>query len=122
MADAEVVIVAEDLGDLLGRADQRGGVAVGASELCDLGPQPLVDAAALVGEREQTPRAGGGMAVGRLAIAGLVLERGGARKNLSRLVPGLLLGRGDDRPHREAEVWRRTAVPDGRIVNARGDV
>lgn len=80
MADAEVAIVAEDLGDLLGRADQRGGVAVGAGELCDLGPQPLVDAAALVGEREQTPRASGGMAVGGLAIAGLVLERGGARR------------------------------------------
>ncbi|MGY4326341.1 hypothetical protein ACVWWG_000755 [Bradyrhizobium sp. LB7.2] len=64
MADAEIVIVAEDFRDLLRRTDQRRGVAVGAGELCDLGPQPLVDAAALVGKREQAPRAGRGVAVG----------------------------------------------------------
>ena len=38
MADAEIVVVAEHFGDLFGRADQRGGVAVGAGQFGDLGP------------------------------------------------------------------------------------
>ena len=75
MADAEIVIIGEDLGDLLGRADQRGGVAVGAGELCDLGPQPLVDARPLFRGCQQPLGAGGGVAVGRLG-APLRYERG----------------------------------------------
>jgi hypothetical protein len=75
VADAEIVIVAEHFGDLLGRTDQRRGVAVGAGQFGDLGPQPLVDPRALLRQRQQTPRAGGRMTIGRLAIPGLVLQR-----------------------------------------------
>src|SRR4051812_50037328 len=112
MADAEVAIVAEDLGDLLGRADQRGGVAVGAGELCDLGPQPLVDAAALVRAREETPRASGGMAVGGAAATGLFLARRGARNKRPRLFPSLFLGGGEDRAYRQA-LTRPPSAPPG---------
>jgi len=57
---------------LLGRPDQRRGVAVGAGEFGDLGPEALVDPGALLGQRQQPPRPGGGMTVRRLAISGLV--------------------------------------------------
>lgn len=53
VADAEIVIVGKNLGDLLGRSDERSGVAVRAGKLCNLGPQPLVDARALVDRRQQ---------------------------------------------------------------------
>jgi hypothetical protein len=99
MRNAEVVIVAEDFRDLLGRADQRGRVAVGAGELGYLGPQPFVDALALLGGREQPARAGRGVAIGRLALASQVLQRGGLLEDAFRLGPGLLLSVGDDRPH-----------------------
>ena len=46
MADAEIVVIAEHFGDLLGRSDQGRGIAVGAGEFGDLGPQPLVDPSA----------------------------------------------------------------------------
>ena len=85
VADAEIVIVAEYFGDLLWRADQRRGVAVGAGQFGDLGPQPLVDPGALLRQRQQTPRAGGRMTIGRFAIAGLVLKRGGAARISSAL-------------------------------------
>ena len=73
VADAEIVIVAEHFRDLLRRADQRVGVAVGAGELGDFGPQTFIDAGALFGQRKQPARAGGRTAVSRLAIA-LILE------------------------------------------------
>jgi len=47
--------------DLFGRADQCRGVAVGARELCDLGPEPLVDATSLIGQGKQPARACGGV-------------------------------------------------------------
>src|SRR6201987_2774446 len=110
MADAEIVIVAEHLGDLLGRAYERRGIAVGAGQLRDRGPQPLVHSRPLIRKREQPLCAGGGMAVRWLAITGLVLQRGCALEDRLRPGPGLLLGVGEDRPHREAEARRRPAM------------
>src|SRR3979411_2094425 len=74
VADAEIVIVAEHFGDLLGRSDPRGGVAVGAGEFCHFGPEALVDTGALLGQRQQPSRAGRRMTVSRFAIAGLDLQ------------------------------------------------
>ncbi len=122
VVDAEVVIIAEHLGDLLGRSDQRRGVAVGAGELCHFRPQPLVDPRALVGEREQPLRAGRRVAVRRLAVAGLVLQRGRACENVVGLLPGLLLGVGEDRTHRQAEARARPAIFRRGRAHAGGDV
>ena len=119
MADAEIVIIAEHVGDLFGRPDQSGGVAVGAGELGDFGPQPLVDPGALFGQRQQPARAGGGMAIGGFAVASLVLQRGGLRQDRFGLGPGLFLGVGQDRPAREAEARRRPAMLDGRGPDTR---
>ncbi len=122
MADAEIVIVAEHFRDLLGRADQRGGVAVGAGELGDFGPETFIDAGALLGQRQQPARAGGGMAVSRLAIAGLVLQRGGARQNLLGLGPCLFLGVGEDGADRQAKARRGPSMLRRGDANPRGHI
>ena len=101
MTDAEIIIVAKHLGDLLGSSDQRSGVAVGPREFCNFRPQTFVDPGALLGQREQAARPGGRVAVGRLAVAGLVLQRGRARQNFLGLGPRLFLGVGQDRPDRQ---------------------
>src|SRR3981189_1617879 len=110
VADAEIVIVAEHFGDLLGRSDQRGGVAVGPREFCDLRPETLVYAGALPGQRQQPPRARGRMTVRRFAIAGLVLQRCCPRQNLLGLCPGLFLGVGENWANRQTKSRGRSAV------------
>src|SRR5437667_98721 len=50
------------------------------------------------------------MAVGRSAIAGLVLQRSRARQNLVRLRPCRFLGVGENRANRQAKPRRRPAV------------
>ena len=119
MANAEIVIVAEDFGDLLGRPDQRGGVAVGPGEFCHFGPETLVDTRTLLGQRQQPARAGRRMTVSRPAIAGLVLQRGRARQNLLRLCPGPFLGVGKDGPDRQTESRSRPTVFRSRDANPR---
>src|ERR1700680_3019743 len=97
MSDAEIIIVAKNLGDLRRRSDQRGSIAVGARKFGYLRPEMLVDTGALFRERRQPPCAGSRMAVSRFAIPGLVLQSSRARQNLFGLCPCLFLGVGEDR-------------------------
>lgn len=56
------------------------------------------------------------------AIAGLVLQGGGALENPFGLLPGLLLGIGKDRPHRQTETRARPSMLCRRSAHPRGDV
>jgi hypothetical protein len=108
------VIVEDRLGHLIGRAHQRGGIAARARQLRDLGPQALVDHAALRGGFQQALRS----AILRRAGAitppedgrALGLQRLGLAQNVFGLRPCLGLGGGDDRAHRQAEAQRLCAT------------
>src|SRR5882724_2252971 len=98
-ADAEVVVVEEGLGHLLGGAHQRGGIARAAHRRRDGGPEPLVVPLALARELHQPLRAHR-LRQGQGAVALLGLHGG---EDAARLVPGGVLGGGNDGPQRDAD-------------------
>ncbi|OJB51270.1 hypothetical protein BGV59_13110 [Burkholderia ubonensis] len=102
---AEVVVVEQRVGDLLGRADERRRIRARAGQLRDLGPQPLVDARAALGGGQQAARAfalqrAAGAEAGRFAQPARFVE------DPVRARPCVVLGRGEDRAerHREAHL------------------
>src|SRR5258708_11421763 len=119
MADAEIVIVAENFGDLLRRSDQRGGIAVGARELGYLCPETFIDPGALLRQRKQSTRAGSRMTIGWFAIAGFVLHSRRLVKDSFGLCPGLFLGVGKDGTDRQTKAGGRSAMLCGGGPNPR---
>src|SRR5215218_5966012 len=99
---ADLVVVQEGLGDLLRRADQRGGAPARAGGGGDRRPQALVVDLALGGDVEQPARAD------RLGARGLTrLDVGARRADALQVVAGalprLLLGGAQDRPEGDAD-------------------
>src|SRR5262245_30012860 len=99
-AGAGVVVVQERFGDLLRRADQRRGASGRAGGGGDRGPEALIVHLAARGQVEQPLRAGV-LRPRRRPRAAAQLDD--ALENGARAGPGFLLGRAEDRAHRDAE-------------------
>src|SRR5262245_14137022 len=99
-AGAGIVVVQERFGDLLRRADQRRGASGRAGDGGDRGPQALVVRLAARGQVEQPLRAGVLRPRRRPRAAAQLAD---ALEDGARAGPGLLLGRAEDRAHRDAE-------------------
>src|SRR6185436_19843351 len=97
--DAEVVVVEQRFGHLLGRAHQRGGIARAAHRRRDGRPEALVVQLALARELHQPLRPH--RLRQRERPVALLGPHGG--QNAMRLVPGRVLGGGDDGPQRDAD-------------------
>src|SRR5262245_11148828 len=95
--DAELVVFEQCARDLLGGADQTGGVAQRAGRLGNRHPQPLVVRLAGSSEVEQ---AAGRLVERLLAIAkaGRVARLLDRSQNFPRAIPRGALGRAEDRP------------------------
>src|SRR6187402_873458 len=103
---AQVPVVEQRFGDLLGGTDERRRVAAGAGQRCNLGPQALVANLAAGGGLEQSLRAD---VLRRLTcdsknrrapLDAAGLERG---QDTLRTRPGLGFVAAEDRAHRQAE-------------------